>query len=380
MKGKSDLRAMMLLVAFGVVLFVGLMNLNVVFEALEYVVMIVKPLVYGGIAAAVINVLVSALEKGLTKLFKRWSPKEKLISTLSLILAFVVIFAVIAGIIILIIPQFASAVPTIVNSIKANWGTISRFLNNLNIDATRVYDLITSSDMTSLLQKLSSNIGNIFGAVLSAAGSITGGFMTALISLVACIYILAGKKSLGRHAKGVLYAYVDKRYADNISYFFVTLNRTFKKFLSSQCIDSCILGALLCITMLILRLPYAGVISALTVVLALVPYFGAFFSCVLGAFFIVLVSPKSALVFIIAFLVVQQIEGNLIYPKVVGSSVGLPALWTLLAVYVGGELFGVIGMILFIPVVSVIYTLLAANVKSRLARRSKGEKNDEAVV
>lgn len=380
MKGKLDLRAMMLLVAFGVVLFVGLMNLKVIFGALEYVVKIVQPLVYGGIAAAVINVLVSALEKGLSKLFKRWSPKEKLISTLSLILAFVVIIAVVAGIIILIIPQFASAVPTIVNSIKANWGTISRFLNNLNIDATRVYDLITSSDMTSLLQKLSSNLGNIFGAVLSAAGSITGGFMTALISLVACIYILAGKKSLGRHAKSILYAYVDEKYADNIAYFFVTLNRTFKKFLSSQCIDSCILGALLCITMLILRLPYAGVISALTVVLALVPYFGAFFSCALGAFFIVLVSPKSALIFIVAFLVVQQIEGNLIYPKVVGSSVGLPALWTLLAVYVGGELFGVIGMILFIPVVSVIYTLLSASVKRRLALKRGAKDKDEAAV
>ena len=132
--------------------------------------------------------------------------------------------------------------------------------------------------------------------------------------------------------------------------------------------------------MLILRLPYAGVISAMTVIFALIPYFGAFFSCAVGALLIALIQPKSALIFVVVFLVIQQIEGNLIYPKVVGNSVGLPALWTLLAVYFGRKLFGVVGMVLFIPVVSVIYTLISTDVKKKLAMKKNRDNTNEASV
>ncbi|MBQ7821019.1 MAG: AI-2E family transporter [Clostridia bacterium] len=379
MEKKLTFKQIMIIVAFGIILFVGLMNIGTVFSALGYAVGIVSPLVYGGVAAAVLNVLMSAIEKGIRKLFKKRVLKDGLVTAVSLVLSLVIVFGAVAGVILLVVPQFASAVPMIVSSIKDNWGVISEFLSDINVDPTAVYNLLTNLDAGTVLQKLTSGIGDVFGTVISAASSITGGVFTFLISLVACIYILVGKKKLAKQMNGVLYAYVDKKWADKISSFCKTLNDTFKRFLSSQCIDACILGALLCVTMLVLRLPYAGVISALTVIFALIPYFGAFFSCALGAFFIVLIDLKSALIFIVVFLVVQQIEGNLIYPKIVGTSVGLPALWTLLAVYVGGKLFGVVGMILFIPVVSVAYTMLSDNVKKKLADKTK-EKEDEAVL
>ena len=379
MEKKLTFKQILIIVAFGIILFVGLMNIGTVFSALGYAVGIVSPLVYGGVAAAVLNVLMSAIEKGIRKLFKKRVLKDGLVTAVSLVLSLVIVFGAVAGVILLVVPQFASAVPMIVSSIKDNWGVISEFLSDINVDPTAVYNLLTNLDAGTVLQKLTSGIGDVFGTVISAASSITGGVFTFLISLVACIYILVGKKKLAKQMNGVLYAYVDKKWADKISSFCKTLNDTFKRFLSSQCIDACILGALLCVTMLVLRLPYAGVISALTVIFALIPYFGAFFSCALGAFFIVLIDLKSALIFIVVFLVVQQIEGNLIYPKIVGTSVGLPALWTLLAVYVGGKLFGVVGMILFIPVVSVAYTMLSDNVKKKLADKTK-EKEDEAVL
>ena len=379
MEKKLTFKQIMIIVSFGSILFFGLMNIGTVFSALGYAVGIVSPLVYGGVAAAVLNVLMSAIEKGIRKLFKKRVLKDGLVTAVSLVLSLVIVFGAVAGVILLVVPQFASAVPMIVSSIKDNWGVISEFLSDINVDPTAVYNLLTNLDAGTVLQKLTSGIGDVFGTVISAASSITGGVFTFLISLVACIYILVGKKKLAKQMNGVLYAYVDKKWADKISSFCKTLNDTFKRFLSSQCIDACILGALLCVTMLVLRLPYAGVISALTVIFALIPYFGAFFSCALGAFFIVLIDLKSALIFIVVFLVVQQIEGNLIYPKIVGTSVGLPALWTLLAVYVGGKLFGVVGMILFIPVVSVAYTMLSDNVKKKLADKTK-EKEDEAVL
>ena len=378
MESKLSFRQVLTVVALGALIFVGLMNLSVVLGVIAFVIRILSPFIYAGIAAAVLNVLMSAIEKGIRAIFKKKPPKDGLVVAVSLILSVIIVIALLAGVVILIIPQFASAVPMIINSIKANWGTISEFLSNINVDPSGVYSLLTNMDAATILQKLTSGIWDAFGTVISAVSSITGGVFTAIISIVACIYMLVSKKTLVRQSKRLVYAYTRKNIAEKIVYFFTTLNDTFKRFLSSQCIDACILGALLFVTMLVLRLPYAGVISALTVIFALIPYFGAFFSCALGAFFIVLIDPKKALVFAIVFIIVQQLEGNLIYPKIVGTSVGLPALWTLVAVYVGGQLFGVLGMILFIPIVSVIYTILSANIKKRLDE--KKEKDNEAVL
>ncbi len=370
MEKRLSFKQILIIVCVAVVLYVGLMNFGAVSNTFKAALNTVSPLVYGGVAAIVLNVIMCGFEKLLRKIFKKKTPKDSLLSAISLILSIIVVMVFIAIVILLIVPQFASAVPRIKSSIEANWSTITEFASKLGVEIGTLQSVLAKFDASFFTQKLVPGISQIFTTVLGAASAITGGVFMTLVSIVACIYILVGKKKLSRQLKNVLYAYVNRNVSDKIIYFFKTLNDTFKRFLSSQCLDALILGVLLLIVMLIFRLPYAGVISAITVIFALIPYFGAFISCGIGALLIALIAPKSALVFVVLFLVVQQIEGNLIYPKIVGRSVGLPALWTLLAVYVGGELFGVIGMILFIPVVSVIYTLLGADV----AKRNKKEK------
>lgn len=374
MDKKLTFRQILLLITFGIVLYLGLMNINSVYKGFLFVIHIVTPLFYGGIVAVLLNVLMSAIE-GVFKKTKFLRKKEKLVTVLSLILTFVIILGAVVAVFVLIIPEFASTIPRIERSILNHKDEITEFCQQFGIDVTNIDSFLNSLNFNSLITEITSNFSSIFGTIMSVATSITGGLFTTLITLVACIYILLSKKQLERQATGLLYAYVKKDFADKVAHFFKLLSRTFKKFLSSQCIDALILGLLLLIAMKIFKLPYAEIIAAMTVIFALIPYFGAFFSCGVGAVLIALDNPKSALIFVVVFLVIQQIEGNLIYPRIVGTSVGLPPLWTLLAVYVGGELFGIVGMILFIPVVSVIYTLLGENVTERLNKAKKKKKD-----
>lgn len=370
MKTKEQVKNTLLVVAFGVCLYFVLMNIEWVSAFFKRALGIISPLIYGGLAAAVLNVLMCGIERLLNKIpYKKGRLPERLVTAVSLVLSIAIIIGALTVVVILIIPQFASAVPIIKASFEKNWDNIAEFCKTIGLDSGKLKEYISDFKVTNLVGKVTDNLGTVFGTVVSAASSITGGVFMTVICAVCCIYILAGKRTLARQASKLLYSYAPKKAADNISYTVKLLNSTFKKFLSGQCLDALILGLLLFFTMLIFRLPYSGVICAMTAVLALIPYIGSFVSCTVGAFLILLVDPKKAIAFVVIFLVVQQVEGNLIYPRIVGGSVGLPALWTLLAVYVGEKLFGLIGMILFIPVFSVIYTLLSKDTSTRLEKK-----------
>lgn len=376
MNKKLGFKQILLLIAFGVAFYLGLMNITSVFKALLFVIEIITPLVYGGIVAVVLNVLMSAIE-GVFKKTKFLRKKDKLVAVISLLLTFAIVIGAIVVVFVLIIPEFASTIPRIERSILNHKDEITSFCQKFGVDVTTIDGFLNSLNFDSIITEITNNFSSIFGTIMGVITSVSGGLFTTLITLVACIYILLSKKQLERQANGLLYAYVKKDMADKVSHFFKMLSRTFKKFLSSQCIDALILGILLLIALKIFRIPYAEIISVMTVILALIPYFGAFISCGVGAVLIALDNPKTALIFVVIFLVIQQIEGNLIYPRIVGTSVGLPPLWTLLAVYVGGELFGIVGMILFIPVVSVAYTLISENVTERLkAKKKEAEKSE----
>ncbi len=364
-------RQILLIVAFGIVLYLGVMNIGTVYNSVLFFVEIVTPLFYGGIVAVLLNVLMSAFE-GLFSKLKFLRKRQKLNAVASLLLTFVVVIGALVAVFYLVIPAFLSAIPRVERSISEHRDDIISVCGKLGIDVTTVDGFLESIDIDNIMPKITSNIGGIFSTIVGVATSITDTLFTAIITLVACIYILLSKKQLARQATNLLYAYVKIDVADKISNFFKNLSATFKRFLSSQCLDSLILGLLLLVAMQIFKLPYAEIIAPMTVIFALIPYFGAFISCGIGAILISLDSPKKALIFAVVFLVIQQIEGNLIYPRIVGTSVGLPALWTLLAVYVGGELFGIIGMILIIPVVSVLYTTLSTDVSKRLSQKKNG--------
>lgn len=216
---------------------------------------------------------------------------------------------------------------------------------------------------------LGNGVGNMMNTTMSAVGSIASGLATFFISFSFACYILFQKEKLHLQVRKVIFAFIPKQKADAILNICSLTYRTFANFLAGQCLEAVILGMMFVITLSILKMPYALLIGILIAFTALVPIFGAFIGCAVGSFLIFMVNPKQAVLFIIVFLLLQQIEGNLIYPHVVGGSVGLPSIWVLAAVTIGGNLMGIIGMLIFIPLVSVFYTIFRGFVYLRLKKQ-----------
>ena len=221
----------------------------------------------------------------------------------------------------------------------------------------------------TLIDFLKNGAGNMLNSTLTAAKSIISGISTFVIAFVFAIYILLQKKKLRIQAKKVLFAFVRKDRAEAVVKVSSLTYNTFSSFLTGQCLEAVILGSIFVVVMTIFRLPYALLVGIFIAFTALIPIFGAFLGCAVGAFLIFMVDPMKALMFIVLFLVLQQIEGNLIYPHVVGNSVGLPSIWVLAAVSIGGSLMGVVGMLIFIPIVSVAYALFREIVYLKLKKQ-----------
>ena len=242
---------------------------------------------------------------------------------------------------------------------------IEAFIIDLNID----WEAISRKLMT-MVQNWGSNL-------VSSGGDIIGGLVRAVttfvIGLIFSLYLLMQKEKLARQGRQVCYALLPVRAADRVLDVLRLANRTFSNFLSGQCLEAVILGTMFVIAMTVFRLPYALLVGVLIALTALIPIVGAFIGCGVGALLIAVTDPLKALVFILLFLVIQQIEGNFIYPHVVGNSVGLPSIWVLAAVTLGGKLMGVAGMLFFIPLCSVLYALFREFVKGRLAEKSVPE-------
>ena len=193
--------------------------------------------------------------------------------------------------------------------------------------------------------------------------------ITAITGIIIALYVLGGRDTLARQTKKVICAYVKDSIADKIFHICTLVKEAYTKFLTGQCLEALILGIMIFLGFTIFRLPYAGLVGAVTAVCALIPYLGSVISCVLGVFLALMINPQKAVVCLAVYLAIQFIETQFIYPRVVGGSVGLSPLWTLIAVLVGGKLFGIIGMIFFIPFISVIYTLLREDVDIRLKNK-----------
>ncbi len=211
--------------------------------------------------------------------------------------------------------------------------------------------------------------GNILSNTVSIATSVVSGVTNGIIGIVFAIYILMQKENLGRQFRRLFYAFFPEKVVDRFLEVCRLTGVSFNNFLSGQCLEAIILGMMFFVTMSILHMPYALVIAVLIGITALIPMFGAFIGCIVGAFLILIIDPMQALWFIILFMVLQQIEGNIIYPRVVGSSVGLPSIWVLAAVTLGASFGGVLGILFAIPIFSVIYTLLREDVRSRIQNR-----------
>lgn len=373
---KKSMKKIRELIVFTAILVVALWKFDTVLEGAKNIWGILFPFVLGGAIAFVINVPMSFLEKkifGKTKDGNKMG--EKLARPISLLLTIILAVGVIALVMFGVIPQLtrtiASLMISIANFIPQMQDWIREFSHN-NQDIMKLVNQVQFNPDQAIkwgISILGSGAGNMMNTTMSAVGSIVSGFATFFIAFSFACYILFQKEKLYVQIRKVFFAFIPKQKAEAFLKICSLTYRTFANFLTGQCVEAVILGSMFVVTLSILKMPYALLIGTLIAFTALIPIFGAFIGCAVGCFLIFMVSPKQAILFIIVFLILQQIEGNLIYPHVVGGSVGLPSIWVLAAVTVGGNLMGIVGMLIFIPLVSVLYTIFREFVYLRLKEK-----------
>jgi len=359
--GNPTLRYWMSTIVFAVVLFAALTNLNAIAGFVDKIVLILSPLGFGFALALIMNVPLRGMEKLLLKLDRKNKLGETWRRRISLIAVFTLTPVFLVGIILFFVPEFVTAISSLIASITDNQEEIIAFTSKFGLDAETIKKYIEE-----IAVWFKTNMSSILGITVSTAVSIVSSVISGIMCIILAIYILIDKKRIGRSSKRILHAFLPKPIASYLCRMGSLFVNAFSRFLSSQCLEAVILGSILFIGMTILRLPYALPIACMTVVFALIPYVGAFISLFLGAVMILLDDPSKAAIFAVMYLIVQQIEGNVIYPRVVGESVGLPAYLTLIAVSLGGSIMGIAGMMLFVPIASVAYTLIDEAVKYRV--------------
>ena len=374
---KISIKKIRELIVFTALLVVALWKFDVVLGVLKTIWDIIFPFVLGGAIAFLTNVPMSFLEK---KIFEKVKKKNKIVRKLkrpiSLILTIVLVVGVIALVMFGVIPQLTRTMGTLVTSINdfipqmQSW--IGDFFHN-NQEIMNLVDQIEFDPDQAIkwgISLLGNGAGNMMNTTMSAVGSIVSGVATFFIAFSFACYILFQKEKLHIQIRKVFFAFLPRQKADAFLKVCSLTYRTFANFLAGQCLEAVILGSMFVVTLSILRMPYALLIGVLIAFTALIPIFGAFIGCAVGSFLIFMVSPQQAILFVIVFLVLQQIEGNLIYPHVVGESVGLPSIWVLAAVTIGGNLMGIVGMLVFIPLLSVLYTIFREFVYLRLKKQN----------
>lgn len=364
-----------LLITYAIVLAYIFLNLDTVWNVVVTIIDLIKPFIIGICIAFVLNIPMKFFEeKVVGKLTKE---KSKLKRPLSLIITIIVLVGLIIGLMTFVIPQLAESCSTLVKNVPEYMDSLEKFMNkNINSKELLSSDVIEEvyNKILSMGQNIIKIIGQVAGTIVSHALDITVGVTSTIINIVMAfivsIYILLSKEKLSNQIKKILYAYMKKENVIKFLKVSKIANIKFTNFVRSQVIEACILGVLCFIGMKICSMPYALLISTIIGVTALVPIFGAFVGAILSAFIVLMVSPIKVILFAIIFVVIQQIEGNLIYPFVVGNSIGLSALWVLFAITVGGNAFGVVGMLIGVPLFGVLYTLISITTNKRLEKRN----------
>ncbi len=321
----------------------------------------VMPLIIGAVLAYPLNIITSFYER---HCFPN-SHKAIIVKSrrgMSITLALLTLIAILALVVALVVPQLVSCikllvaeVPTFINAIVEKLGEYDFVPEDI---IASLSEIDWKTKITENIKAITSGVGSVMGVVVGAVSSVVSGVATAVIALIVALSILSGKEKLGSQLKRALTHYIPARYMKKLTYIASVADDSFHKFIVAQCTEAVILGGLCTVGMLILRLPYAAMIGAVTAVSAFIPVVGAFIGGGIGAFLILMESPSKALVFLVFIILLQQIEGDLIYPKVVGSSMGLPSLWVLAAVTVGGGVFGIMGMLLGVPLASTVYKII----------------------
>ena len=335
---------------------------------------LISPFVVGAGIAFVFNVPMRAIERQLADIRKTGLRRglSILLTILCLVLIIMFVFEMLIPQIRLTVESLSQTIPVFVEGLAAKLMVMMQDhpeMRDWIQEALKLESLDWNGIFKEALGFLGNQVSTVMGSAVSVIGSVTGAIINGVVSIAFAIYCLARKEILARQGRRLLYSLISEQHADQVVRVLRLTNSTFSNFISGQCLEACILGCLFAVAMAIFKMPYISLVSVVIAVTALIPVVGAFVGCILGAFFILVNNPIQALTFVIMFLIIQQLENNLIYPRVVGTSIGLPGMWVLVAVTVGGDLMGVGGMLLMIPVTSVIYALLREFTEKRLAER-----------
>ena len=397
---KENTKQILKIVIIAIIVLVALLNIEPVWNAVKVVLSILSPFIWGLAIAFILNIFMTFYENKLFKLGKNSKRKNDRIKNeykspnnaknvkndsnprkkkknsfergLSIFLSIITIIAIITVILILIIPQFVEVVQSFIGSIPNYLEVLKEFAINTTEQFPEINDFIQSINIdTEALRNGIVNLSkDVLDVTINQISSLLSNLVNFFIAIVFAVYILANKEELKVQAKRFVYARANKEKADYIVKVCRLARDSFRSFLTGQAKEAVILGSLCAIGMLILNIPYAGPIGALTALTAFIPIVGAFIGGFVGAVLIVAVDPFKALVFIIFIIVLQQIEGNLIYPHVVGKNIGLPSMWVLVAITIGGSLFGIMGMIIGLPILSIIYAIVTESTNKKLKEKN----------
>ena len=375
---KKNFKRLLAVVCAGIILYWLLNEPQLASGVWSFAIRTLSPFIVGAVIAFILNVPMRFFERHL-----KFVQKAGLRRSIALLLTLVCGALVITAVFSLLIPQLAKTIASLYPAISAFLKEVETWVNRTLAENPQLMQWIQENtelsklDWAGLVQQGLTLVGNSLSTILTTAltaiGGLVGVLMDAFIAIVFAVYALFQKELLARQGRKLAYAFLKESHADYVVKVLRLSNATFSNFLSGQCIEVCILGGLFAVAMAIFRMPYIPLISVLVAVTAFIPVVGAWAGCIIGAFLILISNPVQAFWFVIMFLVIQQIEGNMIYPKVVGTSIGLSGMWVLFAIGIGGELMGVLGMFLMIPVVSVLYTLLREWTHNRLAKRDVAE-------
>lgn len=380
LKSNPYIKTGIFLISFAVILTWALFNISGVLSAVSRIIEILSPFIIGGAIAFVLNTPMKFIE---INLFSKKSPLGKISSGLKRVFSYLITLILFLGLIIIImfivIPELVNTISDLASQLPEVFEKAELFVVKNLADNPQIVDFVNSIEIDwisirdSAIDFLRRSGLNWLNSTFSFASSLIGGVVTFTLAFIFSIYVLFQKEKLGLQMKKLILAFLPRERADRIFYIGRLSSNTFSNFLSGQVLESFIIGMMFLIAMSIFKFPYAVMVSIIIGVTAIVPVVGSFIGLIIGVFLILVVDYKMAFWFIIMFLIIQQIEGNVIYPNVVGKAAGLPSIWILVAVTVGGSLMGILGIILFIPIGSILYSLLRETVYIRL--KKKGIKN-----
>lgn len=367
---KKNMKKIIILIAFGIGLYSLINSIPVIFEFIKHLFHLMFPFILGSVFAFILNIPMTKIENFITE--KQENLKVKLPArAISIILSLAIFIGVILGICFLLIPELIENIQLLLKNIPA-------FIENIQVWVLELVDNYPEiQKQIADVFKDTANFNNIMVNVLnyvingslSFITNIVSSIFTVFTALVFAIYMLSQKEYLQRGIRKLMYAYMKKQHVEKTEKIATLANNTFSKFISGQCVEAVILGTIFFVILTIFRFPYALIISVLTSITALIPMFGAMIAMVIGALLIAVTNPIQALLFIVVFQIIQQIENNFIYPKIVGKSVGLASIWTLMAVILGGSLMGIAGMIIGLPLASILYAILREETNEQLEKK-----------